>query len=222
MTEEEWLNAAGPKAIVPAVGGQPARKRRLWAIACVRRLVDCWNGFGDFYAAALGAGDAYADDAAQRAALVAVRRRVAAEQRELESSHDEYRYYFTCICWAVWLALDPADVNLAELAIRVSDATHDRYERPDWEAEDRVYGSVARCVFGNPYRSVASDRRWRTADVLGMARGIYEERAFDRLPILADALQDAGCADEQLLGHGRGPGPHVRGYWVVDLVLGKA
>ena len=55
-----------------------------------------------------------------------------------------------------------------------------------------------------------------------LARGIYDERAFDRLPILADALQDAGCEDEQVLAHSRGPGPHARGCWVVDLVIGKA
>jgi hypothetical protein len=54
-----------------------------------------------------------------------------------------------------------------------------------------------------------------------LARGIYDDRAFDRLPILADALIDAGCDDEAILGHCRGPGPHVRGCWVADLVLGK-
>jgi hypothetical protein len=76
-------------------------------------------------------------------------------------------------------------------------------------------------IFGNPFRPVALDPRWRTADVTGLARTIYEDRAFDRLPVLADALMDAGCADEQIIGHCRGPGPHVRGCWVVDLVLGK-
>ena len=56
---------------------------------------------------------------------------------------------------------------------------------------------LLREVVGNPFRPVAIDPRWRTADVLGLARAIYEERAFDRLPLLADALMDAGCADEQ-------------------------
>ncbi|MBA4064130.1 MAG: hypothetical protein C0501_10535 [Isosphaera sp.] len=63
---------------------------------------------------------------------------------------------------------------------------------------------------------------WRTSTVLALAQGIYGERAFDRLPILADALQDAGCEDADILAHCRGPGPHARGCWVVDLVLGKA
>jgi hypothetical protein len=57
--------------------------------------------------------------------------------------------------------------------------------------------------------------------VLHLATAIYEESAFDRLPILADALEEAGCTDVELLGHLRGPGPHVRGCWVVDLITGK-
>jgi hypothetical protein len=57
--------------------------------------------------------------------------------------------------------------------------------------------------------------------VRGLAEGIYADRAFDRLPILADALEEAGCTDAEVLAHCRGPGPHVRGCWVVDLILGK-
>jgi len=72
-----------------------------------------------------------------------------------------------------------------------------------------------------PFGRAAADRRWRTADAVGVARGIYEDRAFDRLPLLADALTDAGCEDEGVLAHCRSAGPHYRGCWVVDLVLGK-
>jgi hypothetical protein len=78
-----------------------------------------------------------------------------------------------------------------------------------------------RDIFGNPFRTVAFDPQWRSADAIGLARGIYDDRAFDRLPLLADALMDAGCNDEQVLSHCRSDGPHVRGCWVVDLVLGK-
>jgi hypothetical protein len=80
---------------------------------------------------------------------------------------------------------------------------------------------ILRDLIGNPFRTVTVDPRWRTSDVTELARAIYEDRAFDRMPILADALMDAGCTDEQILGHCRGAGPHVRGCWVVDLVLGK-
>jgi len=78
-----------------------------------------------------------------------------------------------------------------------------------------------RDIFGNPFRPVAFDPRWRTADVVALTRGIYDDRAFERLPLLADALMDAGCADEALLAHCRSGGLHVRGRWVVDLALGK-
>jgi hypothetical protein len=78
-----------------------------------------------------------------------------------------------------------------------------------------------RDVFGNPFRPAVADPRWLTPTVLSLAGGIYTERAYDRLPVLADALQDAGCDSEEVLAHCRGAGPHVRGCWVVDLILGK-
>ena len=65
------------------------------------------------------------------------------------------------------------------------------------------------------------DSRWLTGNVVALADAIYAGRAFDRLPILADAFEDAGCTDRDILDHCRGPGPHVRGCWVVDLVLEK-
>ena len=65
------------------------------------------------------------------------------------------------------------------------------------------------------------DPNWLTPNVVMLAQAIYDERAFDRLPALADALEEVGCHDTHILGHCRQPGQHVRGCWVVDLVLGK-
>ena len=79
-----------------------------------------------------------------------------------------------------------------------------------------------RDIFGNPFRPVAVDPSWLTSDVVAMCRGMYETRDFAAMPILADALQDAGCENADVLSHCRGDGPHVRGCWVVDLMLGKA
>jgi hypothetical protein len=62
---------------------------------------------------------------------------------------------------------------------------------------------------------------WNGGTVRRLAEDIYADRAFDRLPLLADALEDAGCTDANLLGHLRGPGSHVRGCWAVDLIMGK-
>jgi len=80
------------------------------------------------------------------------------------------------------------------------------------------------CVFGDPFRFVAVDGnwlKWNDATVPHIAQAIYDDRAFDRLPVLADALEEAGCTDAAILDHCRGPVPHVRGCWVVDLLLGK-
>jgi hypothetical protein len=80
---------------------------------------------------------------------------------------------------------------------------------------------LVRCVFANPFRPVAVDPCWLTSDVVALATSIYEEKAFDRVPILADALQDAGCDKEEVLNHCRNENVHVRGCWVVDLLFGK-
>ena len=78
-----------------------------------------------------------------------------------------------------------------------------------------------RCIMGNPFRPIAFVPSWRTETAVALATGIYAERAFDRMPILADALEEAGCDSADVLSHCRGPGPHARGCWVVDSVLGK-
>ena len=85
-----------------------------------------------------------------------------------------------------------------------------------------AHAELLRDIFGNPFRPLTFDPAWLTSDVLALAHGIYEERAFDRVPILADALQDAGCDNTDILSHCRSEGAHVRGCWVVDLVLGKS
>ena len=89
-----------------------------------------------------------------------------------------------------------------------------------------------RCVFGNPFRPVTISPdvlAWNDATVVRLAQTAYEERHLPegtldngRLAVLADALEEAGCTDTAILGHLRGPGPHVRGCWAVDLLLGKS
>jgi hypothetical protein len=78
---------------------------------------------------------------------------------------------------------------------------------------------LLREVYGHPYRLVPFHAAWRTSDVVGIARHMYEDREFSAMPILADALQEAGCNDQHILNHCREPGRHVCGCWVVDLVL---
>jgi hypothetical protein len=80
-----------------------------------------------------------------------------------------------------------------------------------------------RCIFGSlPFHSIVLESARLSATVTSLAAGIYQERAFDRLPILADALEDAGCDNQDVLSHLRGGGvDHVRGCWPVDLLLAK-
>jgi hypothetical protein len=99
-------------------------------------------------------------------------------------------------------------------------ATNDHWQAGAEPRGEQVCG-IIRDVFGNPFRPVPFPPTWRTDTAVSLAWGMYESRDFSAMPILADALQDAGCGDEQILEHCRGPGPHVRGCWVIDLVLGK-
>jgi hypothetical protein len=97
-----------------------------------------------------------------------------------------------------------------------------RRHRP---GEDPQVASLFRDIIGNPYRPAQVDPswlRWNDGTIPKIAQGIYEERAFGRLPILADALLDAGCDNEDILAHCRSAGPHVRGCWAVDLLLEKS
>jgi hypothetical protein len=93
------------------------------------------------------------------------------------------------------------------------------------QAKERIrmiLANILRDMFGNPFRPVAIDPGWLTSTAVAMARGMYDSRDFSPMPILADALQDAGCDSDDLLNHCRDPQQvHVRGCWVVDLVLGK-
>jgi hypothetical protein len=90
------------------------------------------------------------------------------------------------------------------------------------EAELAAQAVLVRDIFGNPFRPVAFSPEWRTDTAVALARQMYESREFSAMPILADALQDAGCDSDDILNHCRGDGPHVRGCWVVDLVLEKS
>jgi len=77
-------------------------------------------------------------------------------------------------------------------------------------------------IFGNPFRPVAFATSWRTEHSVGLAARMYDDREFAAMPILADAIEEAGCDNADILFHCRESGVHVRGCWVVDLVLGKA
>ncbi|MFO0823654.1 MAG: hypothetical protein U0792_11150 [Gemmataceae bacterium] len=113
------------------------------------------------------------------------------------------------------------------------DGTYDEARQDMYEKADRICEEVRRSawsagaallrdIFGNPFRPVSFDAEWRTSTAVLLAKQMYESRNFDAMPILADALEDAGCCNEHILNHCRDAnGVHVRGCWVIDLVLGK-
>jgi hypothetical protein len=84
------------------------------------------------------------------------------------------------------------------------------------------WGALVRDIYGpNPFRTPAFDPKWRTPAVMGVSQHIDDERDFAGMPVLGNALEEAGCNDAKVLAHCRGPGPHVRGCWAIDLILAK-
>jgi len=90
--------------------------------------------------------------------------------------------------------------------------------------EGEMQCKLLREIFGNPFRPVTIDPAWLTfndGEIIKLAQTVYNERAFEQMPALAQVLVDAGCTNEDMLTHCRSCGEHVRGCWVVDLLLGK-
>jgi hypothetical protein len=214
-TPAAWMGhfLAAHRRDVPRGSAKKAydRRLRLYAAAECRRV---WPLLihEDLRKAVEGA-EAFADGTISKTDLVAARHRTFPF---VEGSNETRPS-------AAVAAVACADLNLHWVADLVRRAIAEAPPPVHRTVEETNSESVRliRCVFGNLFRSSSFDPRWRTADTVGLARGIYEDRAFDRLPLLADALMDAGCADEQVLGHCKSEGPHVRGCWVVDLILGK-
>jgi hypothetical protein len=217
MTEAEWLVCEDPRALLKHVrGGSDQRRLRFFVCACCRRI---WDLLADERSrAAVEVAEAFAAGTAGRAELVAAKNGANAAYRKMRSQRGPLAFRHIC---AVHLAQQA-------VALRVTfDPWENEFLRGAKERKDkterRARAHLAREIFGNPFRPVTVDLAWRTSTVLALARGISDDYAFDRLPVLADALQDAGCENADILDHCRDPNAtHVRGCWVVDLILGKA
>jgi hypothetical protein len=203
MADEEWM--ADPQQLVLELRGVPRRKFRLFCCAYCRAFF--WCHLTPEVQAAVATAEAYADETASQNQL-----RQARTAFGTETATDTQ--------WRATLAADVATFPTAphRSAVLLLDHRNTRPRRGGRKAIARLLG----CIFGSIFRPVLANPAWRTSTVMSLARGIYAEKAFGRLPILADALQDAGCEDTSILGHCRGEGPHVRGCWVVDAVLGKS
>jgi hypothetical protein len=139
---------------------------------------------------------------------------------------DGYELMARCSAAAAVLCLggghQPGVAHHASVAAKYQARANRLAGRPAAKRERDACLRLLRCVAGNPFRPVVFSPEWRTSTVVAIARGMYESRDFSAMPILADALQDAGCDNDDVLTHCRDQSQvHVRGCWVVDLVLDK-
>jgi hypothetical protein len=192
------------------LGRKPSeRKLRLFACACCRRHRSALRGKNRLV---LEAAEDFADG------------RVSRNDMEERRRH-WYRFDYPFPLSGTWqMALSHATITTHSRTRAVEAATHaaEASDRPDHER--RVQAHLVRDIFGNPFRPVSVAAAWLTwnaGTIPSMAQRIYDERALERLPVLADALEDAGCTNEDVLNHCRQPGVHARGCWVLDLLLAR-
>jgi len=218
MTEADWV-ASGDlyqmlRSCRKIIRYNP-RKGRLFAVACCYRI---WHLLADERSRAA------VDLAAQYAeGLVSDEQLKAASDAAQAAHRDAFRAKGKVGASAEWAAEFAASSDAWFAATRASNFAYFAAGDPvEPGVEKKVQAHLARCIFGTlPFRPVTIDPAWLTPTVTSLAQAIYDDRAFDRLPILADALEDAGCTNQDILGHCRSGGEHVRGCWVVDLLLGK-
>jgi hypothetical protein len=227
MTEAQWLDCTDPQKMLAFLRENASdRKLRLFAVACCRRI---WPLLADERSRrAVEVAEQYADD---RNDSELRHSHSAADKAAHEAAYPDYAPYSQAdpaAAYAASAAAGPWPLNVVPHASCAVSNVAFRHTRSEATVEAaRVAEHREQChllcdIFGPlPLRPVVFDPSWPTSTVKQIAEAIYQERAFDRLPILADALEDAGCNDPNILDHCRQPGPHVRGCWVVDLVLGR-
>jgi hypothetical protein len=221
MTEEKWHNARDPRSLLSHLKTASKRKLRLFGCACCRYV---WHFITDESCKkAVEAAEMWADKIIDTRSLHAVQIQAREAQDHITSRPGKAFDVLSEAAMAASHIALPNKAWVASVANNVRAAMSESQGRTGLIAAESYQIALLRDIFGNPFRPVAFDPNWRTTTALALARGIYEERAFDRLPILADALQDAGCDNDDILTHLRDTTtPHVRGCWALDLVLGKS
>jgi hypothetical protein len=218
MTEAEWLVCADLYAMLRHLHERVSvRKMRLFACACCRRVTHLYPD--PRLNEATETVERHAEGRATDAELMAV--------RDLALTI-ELNYEWPASARWVAAAVDWAAMSYCAADVPTMAACCAQRALPPAAHQDEMAAqcTLLREVIGNPFQYGQSDGDWlrwnRGATVGEMARVIADERRFDELPVLADALVEAGCDSEAVLRHCREGGPHVRGCWVVDLLTGKA
>jgi hypothetical protein len=208
MTEAEWLDCANPDRMLWYASNRAAsaRKRRLFACACCRRI---WHliDYGP-PRQTVEAAEAFADG------------ELAFDRLEAAWS-DAWR--LSRARTLSWAALAVATLAYPDQLSDVHTAWCARMALRG-TGEEHAQCELLRDLFAPLFRPVRADpawARWQDGTVLKMARSIYERRSFAELPVLADALEEAGCTSAELLSHCRRPGAHARGCWVLDLLTDR-
>ncbi len=230
MSEAEWLAATDPQPMLEALRCRASgRKVRLFACASCRRV---WKLLSDKHSRkALTVAERYADAEVSEAKLGfawgdARRAAQVAHRQERETAEASAMWSVSMLCEA-----DPGRaVAAAELAARCEAFPGEPSLLADARREHLL---LIRDIFGNLFRPApavdAAWLAWQGGVVRELAWAAYDGRRLpqgtlepERLAVLADALEEAGCGDAELVGHLRGPGPHVRGCWAVDLILARS
>lgn len=221
-SEKAWFSYTDPAALLnvqKTEKGLSARKLRLFALACCRRI---WPLIADETCRrAIEVSERFADGQASEQELGIVYKRIAEFADSLCGNEQEHTAW-----WVAKAAAHAAKTSsnqdhqwsdTLEVAVNSAGAAWCSSKTE----EDIAQTNLVRCIFGNPFRPVTIHPAWLIPTVTTLARTIYVQRAFDRMPELADALESAGCSNEEILAHCRGSGPHAMGCWVVDLILDK-
>jgi hypothetical protein len=227
MTEAEWLDCCtNPAGMLDCLRGKTSdRKLRLFAVACCRSVFPLLVKLRREIEEAIAIAEKFADGLATEAELSGIYR------DNIPWDYEDSAAIQACNPEANWAARNSTRES-SMVALKAWVRSHPQYRRRSKEArggkqaESATQTALLRCIFGNPFRSPPSlDPAWLIWNggvVEKVAERIYDERGFDHLSILADALEEAGCTDADILNHCRQPGEHVRGCWVVDLLLGKS
>ena len=221
MTEAEWRVCADLEPMLAYLYQSKAseRKLRLFACGCCRRVLHllpnelCWK--------AIDLAERFADGLAADSEMYEVEDAVNAYWLNHEKSEEFATSAELLACQAVGIAVN-CDNPVAHFAAgyALDAATAKRCNIR--ESESAIQCELLRDVFGNPFRLLVLEATWRTPPVVNLAQSVYDDRTFDRIPELAESLEEAGGTDADLLEHLRGPGPHFRGCWALDVVLGKS
>jgi len=219
MTEQEWLNCTDPDPMLKYLKGKASpRKLRLFACACVRRI---WHLMTDVSARqAVEIAEEYADGLLAYAELKRAWNDTSKALRKAKDMtwRDQRGHH------AALEVVHPGISSCLGAADSAAWVCGDSYSESR-RSERAAQASLLRDLFNHPSHPVsiaASYLAWNDETIPKIAWTIYQESRFEDLPILADALEEAGCFNAQLLDHLRGPGPHVRGCWALDLILGKS